>query len=199
MDFVWQQIPKGVRRVLRWRTRAEVSAAVVLTRVLQFVEWFCGTGNLTTACSQQGLRVRWFDCTLDPSKMNLLTDAGFAAAIRLALSMMIGATAWFGVPCSTFVFMSRSHTKRSRTLPKGNCKRKDVRRANLIVDRVAFLIKILSLRKVYWIMEQPLNSLLWVMPAIARAKKNVRFEDWAGSAASSGWGTTDMCCGSRRS
>ena len=84
---------------------------------------------------------------------------------------MIGATAWFGVPCSTFVFMSRSHTKRSRRLPKGKSKRQDVRRANLIVDRVAFLIKILSLRKVYWIMEQPLNSLLWVMPAIARAKK----------------------------
>ena len=86
---------------------------------------------------------------------------------------MIGATAWFGVPCSTFVFMSRSHTKRSCRFPKGNCKGQEVRRANLIVDRVAFLIKILSLRKVYWIMEQPLNSLLWVMPAIARAKKNM--------------------------
>ena len=67
-----QKTPKGVRRVLRWRTRADVSAAVVLTRVLQFVEWFCGTGNLTTACSQQGLRVRWFDYTLDSIKMNLL-------------------------------------------------------------------------------------------------------------------------------
>jgi hypothetical protein len=39
------------------------------------------------------------------------------------------------------------------------------------VDRVAFLIDILACRKVHWIMEQPLNSLLWAMPAMRRAEK----------------------------
>ena len=198
--WLWRECPKGTRRALRWRSCADVRAAVQVVRVLQFAEWFCGTGNLTTACSQQGLRVKWYDCILDPVKMNLLTHVGFAAAILLALSISIGGTAWFGVPCSTFVFMSRGHTKRSRRLPKGNTKRKDVCQANAIVDRVAFLINILAFRKVYWIMEQPLNSLLWAMPAMRRAKKKCRVKDlawqrrflWMGHYGHSLWKPTEL-------
>ena len=141
-------------------------------RVLHFVEWFCGTGNLTTACSQEGLRVQWFDWTLGAMNMNLLTDAGMAAAIRLALQIVVGGTAWFGVPCSTFVFMSRGHTCRSQRRPKGDAQRRDVRQANRIVGRVMFLIRILAMRKVYWIIEQPLNSLLWIMPALKQARRD---------------------------
>ena len=96
--------------------------------------------------------------------------------------------------------MSRSHTKRSLRLPKGDCSRQDVRRANLIVDRVAFLINILSFRKVYWIMEQPLNSLLWVMPAITRAKKKCKVRKlgwkrrflWLGHYGHSLWKPTEL-------
>lgn len=172
VECLWSECSVGVKRELKWRCRADVRAAVQAVRVRHFVEWFCGTGGLTTACSQLGLLVSWYDCILDPVKMNLLTDAGMAAAILLCLSLVVGGTAWFGVPCSTFVFMSRGHTKRSRMKPKGNVKRQDVRQANLIVERVSFLIKILAKRKVHWIMEQPLNSLLWYMPAIKKARRD---------------------------
>ena len=172
VECLWSECSPGVRQVLKWGCRTDVRAAVQAVRARHFVEWFCGTGALTTACSQLGLLVSWYDCTLDSIKMNLLTNSGMAAAILLSLSIVVGGTAWFGVPCSTFVFMSRGHTKRSRRKPKGNVKRKDVRQANLIVERVSFLIKILAKRKVYWIMEQPLNSLLWYMPAIKQARRD---------------------------
>ena len=174
VECLWSECPARVKQQLKWRRRADVRGAVRAVRVRHFVEWFCGTGALTTACSRLGLLVGWYDVALEPVKMNLLTDAGFAAAIHLCLSLVVGGTAWFGVPCSTFVFMSRGHTKRTRTLPKGNLKRQDVRHANLIVERVAFLIKILAKRRVYWIMEQPLNSLLWYMPAIKKARRNCK-------------------------
>ena len=62
-------------------------------------------------CSHFGLQPDGIARVLDPVHMNLLTDAGMAAAILLSLSLVVGGTAWFGVPCSTFVFMSRGHTK----------------------------------------------------------------------------------------
>jgi len=172
VDFLWGECNAGLRRCLGWKKPADVRAAVEAVRARHFVEWSCGTGNLCTACSQLGLRVGWFDWNLDSKGMNLLTDEGMARSIMLALSLMIGATAWFGVPCSTFVFMSRGHTLRSRKQPLGNTRRRDVKLANRIVKRVMFLVRILPMRKVYWIMEQPLNSLLWYMPVLRQAQEN---------------------------
>ena len=172
VNFLWGECSAGVRRCLGWKSPADVRAAVEAVRVLQFVEWFCGTGNLTTACRQLGLRVGWFDCILDSEAMNVLTDQGMARAITLSLSLMVSATAWFGVPCSTFVFMSRGHTLRSRKQPLGNTCRLDVKSANRMVRRIMFLVRILAMRKVYWILEQPLNSLLWVMPEVRQAQED---------------------------
>ena len=200
MDCLWNECPPGVRCKLKWRCRADARAAVQAVRARHFVEWFCGTGALTSACSQLGLLVSWYDCVLDSINMNLLTNAGMAAAIMLALSIVVGGTAWFGVPCSTFVFMSRGHTKRTRSEPRGNEKRKDVRQANLIVERVSFLVKILAKRRVYWIMEQPLNSLLWYMPAIKQARRDYQVNKlnwqrrflWLGHYGHSLWKPTEL-------
>lgn len=173
-ELLWGRCNPNLRRALRWRRRGDVCRAVQAVRVRHFVEWFCGTGNLTTACSQQKMRVAWYDHVLHPVKMNLLTSAGFAYAIILALSIVPGGTAWFGVPCSTFVFMSRGHTKRTRRRPQGDTCRTDVREANIIAERVGFLIQILAMRKVYWILEQPLNSLFWSMPAMREAQRQCK-------------------------
>ena len=177
VECLWIECAVRVKRGLKWRSRADVREAVQAVRVRHVVEWFCGTGALSAACSQLGLLVSWYDCKLDPIKMSLLTDVGMAKAILLSLSLVVGGTAWFGVPCSTFVFVSRGHTKRSRMKPKGNVQRKDIRQANLIVERVVFLIKILAKRKVYWIMEQRLNSLLWYMSAIKKARRDYQVND----------------------
>ena len=198
VNFLWGECSAGVRRCLGWKSPADVRAAVEAVRVLQFVEWFCGTGNLTTACRQLGLRVGWFDCILDSEAMNVLTDQGMARAITLSLSLMVGATAWLGVPCSTFVFMSRGHTLRSRKQPLGNTCRLDVKSANRIVRRIMFLVRILAMRKVYWILEQPLNSLLWVMPEV-RLKKIALWTVWHGSEDSFGWAISGTRSGSLRS
>jgi hypothetical protein len=171
VDFLWCDCKFGWRRWLGWKSLADVRAAVQAVRVLHFVEWFCGTGNLTTACRRLGLRVGWFDWNLDPQGMDLLTDQGMARAIMLSLSLVVGGTAWFGVPCSTFVFMSRGHTLRSRKQPLGNTCRSDVKAANRIVGRVMFLVRILAMRRVYWILEQPLNSLLWLMPVFRQTQE----------------------------
>ena len=59
VDFLWGECNAGLRRCLGWKSPAVVRAAVEVMRGRHFVEWFCGTGNLCTACSQLGLRVGW--------------------------------------------------------------------------------------------------------------------------------------------
>ena len=55
VDLLWSESTSGVKRALKWRGRMDVRAVVQAVRVRHFVEWFCGTGGLTTACSQVGL------------------------------------------------------------------------------------------------------------------------------------------------
>ena len=113
-----------------------------------------------------GLRAAWYDVCLDDVGMDLLSVQGFANAILLALSLCVGGVAWFGVPCSTFVHIAMGHTKRSWRRPLGNERREDVRMANKIVDRLVFILEILVLRSVYFLIEQPLTSVLWWIPAL---------------------------------
>ena len=116
------------------------------------------------------MRCAWFDYIVDNAH-DMTTAHGFGHAIKIALSIMPGGVVWFGVPCSTFVWMSRSHTKRTRQKPWGDRTRLDVCRANLIVKHVGILLELLVKRSVYFIIEQPAGSLLWWMPVMRRAAR----------------------------
>lgn len=146
---------------------ADVVCAVEAARARHFVEFFCGTGALVSAMMAAGMRCTWLEISLGVSQ-DILSTVGFAEAIRAAMSIVPGGTAWFGVPCSTFVWMSRGHTKRTQADPLGDRSRADVRQANLIADRVAFILQVLAMRAVHFIVEQPSGSLLWRMPSFRR-------------------------------
>ena len=62
---------------------------------------------------------------------DILTSAGFAEYLKVA--MMLRPLAWFGVPCSTFVWLAFGHTGRSHRFPEGNNDRIDVSCANRIL------------------------------------------------------------------
>ena len=169
--YLWRTLPPKVRLALGWRTRADAAAAVSHhARTKNFVEFFCGTGGLVTAALSQGLRCSWYDVVVD-SEHNLLTNKGFALAIKMVLSMIVGGCAWFGVPCRTFVWIARGHTRRSQAAPLGDSCRADVRQANLIVERVFVILRTLAMRRVHFIIEQPAGSLLWKMPKMRLAAK----------------------------
>jgi len=170
VEFLGTAVPVRVRRHLAWKTESDIVATVQCPRTKHFVEFFCGTGGLVAALSQRGLRCGWFDLVADNSH-DLCTTVGFALAVQLVLAIAPGGVAWFGVPCSTFVWMARGHTKRTRQSPLGNVAREDVRRANVIVKRVCLLLKILRLREVFYILEQPAGSLLWHQPSIRLAAR----------------------------
>ena len=165
-----------VRDALGWCSANDVLQKLQMPRVKHFAEFFCGTGGLVAEVDRRGLRCSWFDLVVD-DRHNLLTPKGFAMAIEMAMAIVPNGMAWFGVPCSTFVWISRGHTKRSRATPLGDELRSDVRNANRIVRRVLVILNILVRRSVFFIIEQPAGSLLWRMPGVRRIARSVQIKN----------------------
>ena len=178
--FLLESLSARVLSHLGWRSASCVMPVLIRPRVKHAIEFFCGTGGLVAALSQSGLRCDWYDIVLDPTH-DICSVGGMAAAVMLALSIVPGGFARLGVPCSTFVWIARGHTKRSPLAPLGDCGRGDVRRANRIVERVRILLRLMSMRDVFFILEQPAGSLLWRMPDIRLAARQYRVKGhrWA--------------------
>ena len=173
--FLWVALPAVVLQCLGWSSAENIERELLKPRLKHFAEFFCGTGGLVTALSQAGMRCAWFDIDVEPSH-DILSVVGIAAAIRIALSVIPGGVVWFGVPCSTFVWMARGHTKRSRQNPLGDVARVDVRRANRIARIVVLICKLLAKRSVFFVMEQPAGSLLWRTPCMRLAARRLRVQ-----------------------
>ncbi len=191
--------PERVSKYLGWGDPGVRRAALGAVRTKQFCELFCGHGGLVTSAIALGLRSDWFDSDLGGESMNLLTVVGFANAVSMCLRLQRGAVCWLGVPCSSFVFLSRGHTRRTQKKPLGNVARRDVAPANALAECVAFLIRLLVRRHVFFIVEQPASSLLWKLPALAAVvADDLRIGDhrmqrrfvWQGHFGHSGWKPT---------
>ena len=87
----------------------------------------------------------------------------------MPLELVPFATVVLGPPCSSFVFLSRGTSKRyAWNKFMGDQSRQDVRDANEIVSRFVTILKILLLRLVQYIVEQPLTSCLFRLAAWRR-------------------------------
>lgn len=75
-----------------------------------------------------------------------------------------GAFCMLAPVCASWVFMSRGTTKRCQTYPLGDESVQCVRAGNLMVARVALMIRLLHSKGVVWVLEQPSSSLLMHHP-----------------------------------
>ena len=65
--FLWATLPQAVLQCLGWSSTWDIDQEMLLPRVKHFVEFFCGTGGLTAALSQAGMRCAWFDIDVEDS------------------------------------------------------------------------------------------------------------------------------------
>ena len=84
------------------------------------------------------------------------------------MRLKVGGLLWGGVPCSSWVFLNRHTSKRSREAPLGDEEQPSVRRANLLVTRWTLLVLLAVSRGCVWLAEQPMSSL---MPEHPRLKQ----------------------------
>ena len=104
-------------------------------------------------------------------------------ALELLYRTKCGGFVHFAPPCSSFVWVSRNSTKRSRANPVGDESIVGVRMANLIVARVIVLCLLAMKRGIHFMLEQPASSLMRKMPVfqkVARHFNIFEFFTWMG-------------------
>ena len=109
---------------------------------------------------------------------NFLTDDGFAVAIHYALRLKPYGFMVAGPQCTTWVWIARNQSKRSREDPMGDTSRQDVRDANELASRLAILVLLLTKRGCHWVIEQPGSSFLFLHPDMESALNCVTVFRW---------------------
>ena len=136
------------------------------------MEVFSGKARLTEELNMFKGQAETFEILNEPQQ-NILTDVGLVLLLRLLLRVHEGGLAWFGVPCQSWIALSRSFTARSSLQPAGppaaytrTCQRGYLDCHNAIATRVSLAIRTATLLGVKWASEQPLSSLLFEFETI---------------------------------
>ena len=81
-----------------------------------YIEFFCGRGNLSRAAIMAGLKGLSFDINMsNDDAHNCLTAPGLRMMMQALACTKKGALVWHGTPCSSFTIMCRANSKRSWT------------------------------------------------------------------------------------
>ena len=125
---------------------------------LDFVEGMSGCQQLSRTLREGNLKGLALDKRYDPC-LDLTTLAGFAIWLCAIRRLTARGLFWFGIECKTWVWINRATWKRSKEDPDGDIEKPEVREANIVMERFAFLALLLSLGNRPWVVEQPVSSL----------------------------------------
>ncbi len=144
-----KELAETTKSHLHWHGPSEILHA--LRHTVRFRHWadmFDGVGGVGAAFIRGGLASGTaLDLSLGGALHDVTSDIGFAAFLIAALELVPFGLAVIGLPCSTFVFLSRGTSKRHRTNRwLGDVSRSDVRAANIIAERVVVICEVLLLR-----------------------------------------------------
>ena len=168
--------PSTVRKLMRagWPIAMFNLLAVIaatfplIPRDVQCVEYFSGVGQVAKAFREASLNTRTFDIIADADLQNLNTSAGLVTALALALSLAARGVAHWATVCSTWIFLSRGSTGRRSGrvwgLPGRAYITENVAVANAQATRMIMICLLLTFRKVCFILEQPLSSIMHELP-----------------------------------
>lgn len=126
---------------------------------LDGVEFFAGKKAVTCSLRRHGLRIASYEYEDDAVYQDILSPRGFAAAVSLCMRVVPGGIVWFGIVCSSWVWICRATSGRSGIDPHGNCS-PFVLAGNIMVSRVMLLMRLAMARCCMCILEQPGTSLM---------------------------------------
>ncbi|CAK8999286.1 Putative rhamnose biosynthetic enzyme 1 [Durusdinium trenchii] len=135
---------------------------------IDHLETFAGTQAVTIGDWQAGRKAVPFEINMDPSTMDILTDAGFANAVYYTLRTRVGGASLHAPVCSTWVFMSRGSTLRSKSQPLGRPDSLKVQEGNVMTARVMVLCVLAAATASWWVVEQPSSSIMEYHPTFQK-------------------------------
>ncbi len=113
-------------------------------------------------------------CCAGKSEFDFCGTSGFALATNSVLRLLPNGLCPLGVVCSSWVFLSRSSTKRHYVYPQGDDSSSTVANANVMNARVALLLLILVARGCTPLLEQPVSSLFARYPRMVHVCRKLR-------------------------
>ena len=132
------------------------------------IEGMSGMRNLSHAFTELGMVALSLDRKYT-SKLDFATSEGVLNFLLSLRSLHRFGLAWFGVECSSWVWVGRSGTHRCEANPEGRRGNKKVDEANRVRDCMCFLMILLTESGRKYVVEQPTSSLLNVSEAFATA------------------------------
>lgn len=130
-------------------------------RHLHCLDLFSATAIMATTWASFQYLSKSCDFRDTMTNYDVTSRAGFFETLELALSVVEYGFAMAGPPCSMFVFLSSGVHKRTAAQPSGDQSHKKVRLANLVASNALSIMKIMAARRVFVMIEQPLNSLMY--------------------------------------
>jgi len=128
--------------------------------ILDAVEGFAGEAAITKSLRSHCLLAVAYDYKYDAVLQNILNPYGYVFLLSLVLRLGPLGVMWLAVVCSSWVWVSRSSTKRSFVKPMGEESHVSVKQSNVMVSRATILIYICEALSLLWFLEQPSTSLM---------------------------------------
>ena len=128
----WMGVPTVLMQII---LRVYIDPNVSLDQTLQSVEFFAGDKAYTNAKAKLGYMAVGFEIKDDPTMMDFMSPLGFLYAISLCCQLKPASQSISAPVCSSWVWMSRGSTGRTRYNPLGNRWVQCVRTGNAMVSK----------------------------------------------------------------
>ena len=110
-----------------------------------------------------GIEVSWF-----------FLRPGMLKAVQLCLQLKEDALCTAGIPCCSFVFLNSGTAQRTPEAPLGREDLEYIQKANTIAARTCLLWLLCTVRYVYFFIEQPQSSRLFIFPYLVHVVNQLR-------------------------
>ena len=123
-----------------------------------FAEYYSGKMEITKRFWEDGSFALPFDISYDSTYMNMVGDDGFVYALVMALNCIDGGASVMAIVCSSYVYINRATSGRSRHAPLGNTHLEYVASSNVMGSRTVLLMFLFAAIGAFCILEQPKGS-----------------------------------------
>ena len=138
---------------------------------LQYLELFCGRGNLSRACIAAGLRGVSLDVCVNENH-DVLSASGFRLLLLALTASVVGGLVWVATPCSSFVVLSASVCRRNASNGfLGDTNRFCVEQGNVLADISGLVLLLGFFLGLHDGLEQPGSSCLPSTPVVSSVLK----------------------------
>ena len=168
------EVPNSVIDVIPTMVMEHISQErpLIVNRNLDLVDLFAGKARIARWATLAGLQAIAFD-KLYGEHMNILTPVGLALIVLLVLRIKVGGLLAAGPQCSSWVWLCRKVTKRSKKNPLGANSCQSVLDGNATNSHMALLCYLGSLLSWDWLIEQPQSSLFFETQMMKAVKESI--------------------------